>query len=139
MSIVEKGQAVWRGLPPELRPIREAIETSQDILGARDPDTEETVSAATWERAAGFLARYAEWVWREFEVAIEAPEILPGPDRSVDIHWDVPGYELLINIPAAADRLAGFYGDSQAGTVIKGKFDTRVVNQGLVLWLMQRP
>ncbi len=39
---------------------------------------------------------------------LDAPNILPGPDNSIDLHWDYPKYEILINIPADPMAEASF-------------------------------
>ena len=109
---------------------RAMLERELDEDEAQAPYTEET-----WTRAAEFLRRNAKWVWDTHGVVLDAPDILPGPDGSIDLHWDYPGYEMLINIPADASAEAGFYGDARARTPIKGKFDANTINDRLLLWL----
>lgn len=56
-------------------------------------------------------------------LGVDLPEILPGPDGSIDLHWDYPGYEILINISAGPDAKVGFYGDDRSTVQVKGSFD----------------
>jgi len=123
-----------RSIPAHLRRV---IEASRAILDLEVDDEEARTPYAeeTWKRAGEFLKRYAIWLGDTRGVVLDAPDILPGPDGSIDLHWDYPGYEMLINIPADATTEAGFYGDDRAGTSIKGKFDANTINDGLLLWL----
>ena len=63
------------------------------------------------------------------------PDILPGPDGSVDLHWKLEQCDLLINVPAHPSAKATFFGENRRGTFIKGAFDPSACNQGLLLWL----
>ncbi len=109
---------------------RAILELELDEDEAQAPYTEET-----WTRAVEFLRRNAKWVWDTLGRAVDLPEILPGPDGSIDLHWDYPDYEILINIPADPNAKAGFYGDDRGKIQIKGSFDPRSHNHGLLLWL----
>ncbi len=118
--------------------IRDEIEASREILTLRE-DPEDPSSAAyteqVWTRAVQFLAKNAKWLWDACGKRMDAPAIVPGPNGSIDIHWDYPSYELLINIPVDAQTMAGFYGDDRGSVSIKGKFDPRTFNHGFLLWL----
>ncbi len=125
-------------LPTALRHISEVIENSRTILQLQD-DWDEAgalpISEQTWRRATEFLSRYVERVWDTSGDALDAPDIAPVPDGSIDLHWDSPTYEMLINIPSDARRAAGFYGDDRDRISIKGHFDPQSVNEGLLQWL----
>lgn len=127
------------GLPPKLKHIGDAIENSRTILDIQ-PDEDLGVvkySEATWERAVNFVRKNAEWLLNSFGCVIDAPQILPGPDGSIDIHWDRPTFEMLINIPADSRAQAGFYGDDRGEIAIKGSVDPSRFNHGLLLWLLR--
>lgn len=62
------------------------------------------------------------------------PYISPGPDGSVDLHWEHGGRGLLINIPADDGR-ATFYGDGKGMITIRGNFDPSTCYEGLIKWL----
>jgi hypothetical protein len=66
------------------------------------------ISEATWFRAVGFLMRQAGRLWNQQRKVMDAPDITPVPDGSIDIHWDYPSYELLVNIPSDENAMAGF-------------------------------
>lgn len=122
---------------PALTPLDEIIEASRAILEL-EPDEDEVqapYAEETWTRAVEFLRRNAKWVWDTFSRVMDLPEILPGPDGSIDLHWDYPGYEMLINVPADPTNKAGFYGDDRGEIQIKGTFDPGSHNHGLLLWL----
>lgn len=128
----------WEVLPIALSHIGETIEDSRQILLLQDNWDDSggvPIGEPTWRRAVEFLARHAKWVWENDRSAIESPDVLPGPDGSVDLHWDHKDYELLINVPAAPKAMAGFYGDDRGGISIKGRFDPDRMNRGLLDWL----
>lgn len=122
---------------PGSTPLDEIIEASRVILELELDEDEGQAPYAeeTWTRAVEFLKRNAKWVWDTFSRVVDLPEILPGPDGSIDLHWDYPTYEMLINIPADPMAKAGFYGDDRGEMSIKGKFDSNTFNHGLLLWL----
>ena len=136
-TYVYYAQNVEDRLPPQLGHLQQAIEDSRTILELElDPDNGDIAcSEQTWKRAVEFLRRNAKWVWDTCSRVVDLPEILPGPDGSIDLHWDYPTYEMLINIPADPNAKAGFYGDDRGEMSIKGKFDSNTFNHGLLLWL----
>jgi hypothetical protein len=125
----------WESLPEELDHIRTAIIDSKDILESKDEDENFLCQESTWKRAANFLSQHAYSLWSTRGVTIEAPEISPGPEGSVDLHWELKTYELLINIRADPSAPAGFYGDDKGKIKIKGTLDLSAYNEGLLLWL----
>ena len=124
-------------LSPQLRHVREAIESSRTILDLEPDDDhgEAGYSEETWNRAVEFVTKNAKWLWDSFGCVIDAPQILPGPDGSIDVHWDHPSFEMLINIPADPRAKAGFYGDDRGEIAIKGSIDPSRFNHGLLQWL----
>ena len=122
---------------PARSPLDDIIETSRAILKLElDEDVAQTpYTEATWTRAVDFLRRNAKWVSKTLGRTVDLPEILPGPDGSIDLHWEYPDYELLINVSADPNAKASFYGDDRGEMSIKGKFDSNTFNHGLLLWL----
>lgn len=100
-----------------------------------DGETESAQGVApdTLHRALEFLKRYYSH-FRGLSIEMPLPNIDRGPDHSVDLHWDRPSFELLINIPPG-NRFAEFYGDDRGAMQIRGTFDPSVVNSGMVEWL----
>jgi hypothetical protein len=128
----------WEALPTALRHIRDAIEESKQLLELQDDWDEEgslAIEEAVWRRAANFLTRYARFVWSRFGKKLDAPDITPGPDGSIDLHWNQNEYEMLVNIRRDPTAMAGFYGDDRGNISIKGTFDPDSLNEGLILWL----
>jgi hypothetical protein len=89
----------------------------------------------TWNRAAAFVRNYARRLWPGHGVPVPAPEILPGPAGSIDLHWEEKDFELLVNIPANSQERAEFYGDDYGSIFIKGAINPAVFNKGLIEWL----
>lgn len=129
--------AAWEDLPGALQDIRRAIEDSRGILELEtDVECGEVeYSEETWQRACQFLSKNAKWLWDSYGCVIDAPRVLPGPSGSIDLHWDFPSYEMLINIPSQAASRAGFYGDDRGSISIKGTIDPGASKQPLFLWL----
>ena len=130
----------WETLPFALKQIKEAITQSRGMLVLPDDwdeDGAKQIGEDTWRRAVSFLTRYAERVWDGSGRVLDAPDITPSVDGSVDIHWDRLGYELLIAIPPDGGAMASFYGDNRGRGFIKGEFDMNDLNEGLIEWLMK--
>lgn len=118
--------------------IQEVIEASRWILQLED-DWDENGSGkyaeATWERARNFLAALAESSARQFGKDLPAPKILPGPDGSIDLHWKLPRFELLLNVSPDAGKPVSFYGDDYGASFMKGNVTTPEATRRLVVWL----
>lgn len=128
-------------LPSALSGVMEAIERSREITELRDDwDGEGSAgySVETWKRATDYLRWTALSCWEQFRVAIPPPWIIPGPEGSIDLHWQAETYELLVNVPGAPEK-ATFYGDHRNGMFIEGRFTPEAKEIGrlaLVAWLV---
>ncbi len=112
---------------------RTLLQLKQDWDGAGS----ESIREETWQRAVEFLRRQAELIRQRLEIEIDAPDILPGPDASIDLHWDREDFELLVNIPADPKQMAGFYGDDRGVIRQKGTFDPSRLNDALLAWFVK--
>lgn len=123
-----------------LSPVERAIDASRWILDLKSNwDGERAVSCdAAWHRATEYLRRQVRWVFERLGATLEAPELMPLADGSIDIHWETPACELLINVPSDASRPASFYGDDRGELNIKGTLATESFNEGLLQWLAAR-
>ncbi|MEJ7684313.1 MAG: hypothetical protein WKG06_41980 [Segetibacter sp.] len=93
-------------------------------------------SKETFCQACSFIVKYFTWVWDEFRIIPDAPELLPGPNGSIDILWQNDKYELLVNCKEAPDNIATFYGDDKNKTKIEGEFEMLNPNLGVFLCLL---
>ncbi len=100
-----------------------AIEQSRGILSDTDDNGEAVCSPITLERAVNFLANHLHSLCDRFPVGAIVPAILPGPGASVDLHWDLPDYEVLVNVPFDPSMPVSFYGDDRAGNGTKGTWE----------------
>lgn len=116
-------------LTSEIERSREMLSWDDDWDDAGSPRFEE----ATWVRATTFLERHARLLLKR-GISLPVPKILPGPNGSIDLHWDTEKRELLINIPPGGS-LAGFYGEAAGMNSIKGKVDLSSSDLGLFTWL----
>ncbi|NOT61147.1 MAG: hypothetical protein HOP19_13085 [Acidobacteria bacterium] len=122
-------------LPPVLA---EALCASRSILDLPDDWDEEgspRFREATWQRATKLVKLAATAFQQRFGVWIEPPRILPAPEGSIDLHWRLPERELLINIPERAEAPADYYGSGNAQAAVKGKLNTSLPNEWILLWL----
>ena len=132
-------------IPVELEDIQGAIQEAQTILELQDDwDGEGSLgyAASTLKRASEFVLDNALELWRSQRLHAPAPVIGPGPDGSIDIHWQLATRTLLVNVPADANKPATFYGSDRIGrdkpacNVIEGYMDTSAQNQWLLMWLI---
>ncbi len=99
-----------------------------------DGEGSEPYEAATFERAAEFLTSNATRLWNMYSTVMDIPKILPGPNGSIDIHWEVDDHELLVTIPPDPADPITYYGDSPRSTT-KGTLQTTADAEWLLLWL----
>lgn len=127
---------------PLLADVMSVVDQSKSLLHLQanwDEEGAQPIAPATWRRAADFITRQAEWIWHVYGRRLQIPDVTPVPNGSIDLHWDYPSYELLINIPAELSAMAGFYGDDRGRISIEGQLDPEQVNEGLLLWLTRMP
>ena len=126
-------------LPETLRHLADEIAASRSMLDLQDDWDGEASPGyrdATWARAVDFLVGNAIRLQRQHEVTVPAPEILPGPTGSIDLHWRTPRYKLLVNVPA--DPAAGirYYGDDRnGGNAVEGTISPAGEDDRLLAWL----
>ena len=131
-------------IPSVFSNLNDAIEASRYITELKEDWDEEgspSYSKSTWTRATRFLKKHALSLWQDHRVAIEVPQILPGPDGSIDIRWRTDKRELVINVPANVNEPASYYGDDKeegTDTAIRGKnLDLSASSDWIFLWLMK--
>jgi hypothetical protein len=121
--------------------VDDAIRESRAILEMPlDPEDDNSprLEESTWRRATNFLRTLAKSIWDLRGGVVAAPEIVPVPDGSIDLHWKSENYELLVNIPRDEVGKAQFYGDEAGKTHFKGTLDVNEPNLHLILWLATR-
>jgi len=119
--------------------LKAEVERAQEILELdHDWDGEGSAgySKNTLDRAVDFLRVHSTKGYDLCSAYPPAPRIGPGPNGSIDLHWKQKTWELLVNVPANDAGMAVFYGDDYGNQKIKGSFDPKTVNLGIVAWLM---
>lgn len=119
--------------------IQEEIASSRSILDLEDDWDDQgspRYSEDTWRRACDFLLRQANFARANLGCELPVPKILPGPGASIDLHWKLPDFELLVNIPADATQPATFYGDDYRDSCVRGNLNPSEEVRGLVVWLL---
>jgi len=118
--------------------LRTEIEYAKAMLVRSDDEDEDAprFSKDAFSRAIEFLRAQSTQFRKMLGSFAPTPSIGPGPDGSVDLHWKKQGWELLVNIPADPGKIATFYGDNYGAQKIKGSFDPKTFNYGIIAWLM---
>jgi hypothetical protein len=130
-------QAPWlrAAAPAETDPALDAeLERAEEMVRDQIEDDEPAILRPALDRASAFLRVQSRESRERFEKFPPAPYVSPGPDGSVDLHWERPGWGLLINVPAD-ESPATFYGDGGRMCRIKGSFDPRTCDLGIINWL----
>ncbi len=125
---------------PRIQRMEQAIQEARWILDLWDDWDDQGspgYAEATWQRAIDFLMKNTLALWEDFGVHVDPPNIDPGPNGSIDLHWQTDGYELLINVPADTNTPVAHYGDNRAGRITKGPLDLSAPNHLLLLWLTE--
>jgi hypothetical protein len=103
--------------------LKNAIDKSRSILELGDDwDGKGSCGYAeeTWKRATEFLWKMAEVFYdQEGGHTFFPPAINPGPDGSIDLHWKLQKFELLMNFPASPTQFPSCYGTDSYGVEIK--------------------
>ena len=91
----------------------------------------------TWHRAVRFLRTNATEAIK-LQIDLSIPRILPGPSGSIDLHWRLSHFEILVNIPPDASELVRFFGDDGAKSQVKGTIaDDGPESARLLPWLIK--
>lgn len=126
--------------PPNSGQIAAVIQQARAVLDSGDNwDGEGRVgySDASLQRANEFLQASSRGLWQRHHRVMPIPEIEPGPDGSIDFHWQVGEREMLLNMPADPGEMLDFYGDTTAGESVKGRAYAATVGPWLLAWLTE--
>jgi hypothetical protein len=91
----------------------------------------------TWRRATNFVKAQAILARDWPGVRFSPPRINPADNGTIDVYWQLSDRRLLINIPAAAEAKATFYGETRTGETIGGKVDLKESSPQFMIWLKQ--
>lgn len=126
----------------KLEQLDKLIDSSREFLEWTEEDCEEIGKGwteETWSRSVSYLRAITDRIWYERGILVDLPDIEPGRNGSIDIHWDYfPDYELIINVKADKSAEATFYGDNKDKIKIKGATPLNSEGGELWLWLTQR-
>ncbi len=119
------------------------IERSRRILDFEenwDGEGSPAYKEETWTRAVEFTKKLVDLLLTdvppiEDHPEIFVPEILPGPNGSIDLDWENERFDLLINIPVEGN-LADFYGDDYGENKMKGQVNIEKPNPGFFTFLL---
>jgi len=132
---------LWFTFPAELSELEACVLNSRSLLELEDDWDGEGSPGYTedhWKRVVRFLSDNANWLFFRLNERLKSPEILPGPNGSLDVHWKYSDVELLLSVPRDLSLPATFYGDNFNRDTIKGSIDFSRETSWLMLWLMGR-
>lgn len=95
-------------------------EMSRAIVGPQedlDENDARAVMVGTWRRAIVFVEANYRLLYGSGAL-IPLPEIDAVADGSIDLHWDLPEKELLVNVPEHPDHPLKYYGDDRRGNAV---------------------
>jgi hypothetical protein len=108
-----------------------------DLEDDWDGEGSQGYSDADWIRVEDFLVRHAKWLLFQRGIELPVPNISPSSGGTVDLHWQVPQFELLVNIPRERGTVV-FYGDDYRTETIKGTFPVGSTYTALMEWVGSR-
>ncbi len=138
--VVKLESKVIGTLPSALLDIYDSIDKSKYILDFEDNWDDEDSPAyqvATLRSAILYIINLSILALDKLDKVIPTPEILHGPDGSIDILWKNEKFRLLINVPENSNESATFYGDNyEENNTIEGKFELKKIYYGIMLSLI---
>lgn len=119
--------------------IEKAITQAQRMLDLPDGWDEENakrIEQSTFQAASSFLRLYANRLV-ELDIRIQAPEIDPCPDGSIDLNWHTQNARMLINIRQDNNEyVAYYYGDFYEGKMpFKGNIAVTIYYEFFAAWM----
>ena len=108
-TILQNGENIRRsfvGLREELIKARDLLELPDNFDGEGSP----RYGMETFKLATDFVASLWELLSDQNFEEIQVPNILPGPDGTIDIYWDSPKFALLINVSTSEKQAISYYG-----------------------------
>jgi hypothetical protein len=135
---IRHGQPEERQEKPSIVPsaLLDAIEESRfmrDLPEDWDDAGALPISVQRWEHATKLLQNTAV----KIGPVLPVPHINPCANGSIDLYWNNPDFNLLINVPADANASGDFYGEfltgERKGLILKGEFPSAVTDLSVVL------
>jgi hypothetical protein len=115
-------RARYKTAEREYRAVEKAIIRSRYIFTLEDDWDEEGAprfDKRVWEKATAYALRVAEWANISKHSTIGTLSISPAHSGSIDLYWENPFSDLLLNIPQTG-TLGTFYGKNLRGEIFSG-------------------
>lgn len=127
-------------VPFTLKHIADEIEASNFIKKLEvnwDGENAKKIGPNIWTAAIKFLIEYSIYISKALNTIIQAPEINPCKDDSIDLSWRSIKSRLLINIRLVNGKfIAYYYGDNYNNNdPIKGSVSTETISEFLAVWM----
>ncbi len=119
--------------------ILKVIRESEKMLSLNENWDDEgalVITEIIWRSAIDFLRKHSEYILQNQAINIQAPQINPCRDGSVDLSWRTPKARMLINFKNDGSDLAHYYGDYYNNiNSIKGYVKTDEIQEFLATWM----
>ncbi|MCL5252896.1 MAG: hypothetical protein M1351_02250 [Candidatus Thermoplasmatota archaeon] len=102
------------------REIQRSYEILISLQNDFDEDGSPSYSVDVLSKAKNFLLDLWVYAYRKNSRDLPIPDILPGPDGSIDIYWKSDKSKLLMNVKPGNKNEAAYYGKSDNGREIEG-------------------
>lgn len=123
--------------PEEDAFLEDALGAAEELVCDQLDEEEPAILPAAFARAKTFLRAQSYQMRKGFCNFPPLPRISSGPNGSVDLHWDGPNGELLVNIPEGSAP-ATYYGESGSVNRTKGSFDPNSWDLVVYTWLSKK-
>lgn len=111
-------------VPHELSDLARIVDQSRWMLQLEadwDGQGSPAYTREVWERAGALLLAGAVDYLQRHVTRVPTPAFENGPEGSIDILWETPERELLLNVPVHAGAPVKYYGTSRDGLQVKGE------------------
>ena len=129
-------------IPVELESLNKEIVRSQYILDLENNEDwneygNHIISPELYKTTIDFLVNQCVYIFRQFGIVIQPPEINPCPNGTIDLSWRTEKSRLLINVKSSPKGyLAYYYGDYYNNdSPIKGYVFVNKVSAFLAVWM----
>lgn len=117
--------------------LRAEIESSKNILELKEGwegKGSKGYKIETWRKLESFLINLNRRANLQYTFQLKTPQIYPGTDGGIDLHWKEDNYELFLSIPEEDDDVISYYGDDYGNYVLEGSSDINDVDV-ILSWL----
>ncbi len=119
--------------------VSDAIEDSKSIVELQEGwgENGRKIEVEVYKRSIRLLVDYANYIFENYGIVVETPEINPVRNGSIDILWNTKNGYLLLNVKDFKnDYLGTFFGFRKSNRKIKeGEIDLNCIEPDMAMWM----